>query len=410
VSERFGAPPATEADGTQPVDEGPRGRELELPARRVVLLLAILLAVLWLARPIIAPFLVAAAIAYAFTPLVDAVRLRTGLPRTMVAIALYVLGLVGLVALFAVLARRLASELELLVRSGPDALAMLLRQLIGSDRITIGTTEFTVLDLAGQLQDALLGLLASPSGAIHLATQVAEASLQVILTLIVTFYFLIDGLRFRDFAVRFLGPADRARALAVGGRVHAVLARWMRGQLLLVGLVAAVVYVILGPILHVRYALALGLLTGVLEVIPLIGPIAAAAIAGVVAFSTGGQELALTVLVIFFVIRQVEDQVVMPVVIGRAVHLHPVVTIFAVLVGLSAWGILGGLLAVPVAAAVNVTIHELYPEAQGEGANSITEASPPVAGGGPGSLAGAAKAAKAVDPADADRAEQPPMS
>jgi predicted PurR-regulated permease PerM len=50
------------------------------------------------------------------------------------------------------------------------------------------------------------------------------------------------------------------------------------------------------------------------------------------------------------------------VVIGRAVHLHPVVTIFAVLVGISAWGVLGGLLAVPVAAAVNVTLRELYPE------------------------------------------------
>ena len=55
----------------------------------------------------------------------------------------------------------------------------------------------------------------------------------------------------------------------------------------------------------------------------------------------------------------------MPLVIGRAVHLHPVITIFAVLVGLSAWGILGGLLGVPVAAALNVTLHEFYPEETG---------------------------------------------
>jgi hypothetical protein len=56
----------------------------------------------------------------------------------------------------------------------------------------------------------------------------------------------------------------------------------------------------------------------------------------------------------------------MPLVIGRAVHLHPVITIFAVLVGLSTWGILGGLLAVPVAAALNVTLRELYPEETGD--------------------------------------------
>ena len=364
--------PGPATAGTAVPGPGPReaprsGRPLELPARRVVLLLAILLAVVWLARPIIAPFVVAAAIAYAFTPLIDAVRLRTGLPRTVVAIGLYVLGLAGLVALFAVLAGRLASELELLVQSGPDALAMLLQQLIGSDHITIGTTEFSVLDLARQLQDALLGLLANAVGCDSHRDPGCRG--------------LAAGHPGPDHHVLFPDrrppvprrcaalprPGGSGAGAAVGGRVHTVIARWMRGQLFLVGLVAAVVYVILGPILHVKYALALGLLTGVLEVIPLIGPIAAAAIAGVVAFSSGGQQLALTVLVIYFVLRQVEDQVVMPVVIGRAVDLHPVVTIFAVLVGLSAWGILGGLLAVPVAAAVNVTIRELYPESQGGG-------------------------------------------
>ena len=66
-------------------------------------------------------------------------------------------------------------------------------------------------------------------------------------------------------------------------------------------------------------------------------------------------------IVFYFVLRQVEDQVVMPVVIGRAVHLHPIVTIFAVLVGLSIYGVLGGLLGVPVAAAINVVFRELYP-------------------------------------------------
>jgi predicted PurR-regulated permease PerM len=79
------------------------------------------------------------------------------------------------------------------------------------------------------------------------------------------------------------------------------------------------------------------------------------------AFARGGAGLAAAVIVFYFVLRQVEDQVVMPVVIGRAVHLHPIVTIFAVLVGLSLYGVLGGLLGVPVAAAINVVFRELYP-------------------------------------------------
>ena len=90
-----------------------------------------------------------------------------------------------------------------------------------------------------------------------------------------------------------------------------------------------------------------------------VGPLIATAIAGTDAFAHGGAGLALAVVVFYFVVRQVEDQVVMPVVVGRAVHLHPVVTIFAVLVGLSTYGVVGGLLGVPIAAAVNVIFREL---------------------------------------------------
>jgi hypothetical protein len=106
-------------------------------------------------------------------------------------------------------------------------------------------------------------------------------------------------------------------------------------------------------------------LSGVLEIIPLVGPIIAAAMAGTVTFATHGTDTTIVVLIVYLVVRQIEDQVVMPLVIGRAVHLHPVITIFAVLVGLSTWGVLGGLLGVPVAAALNVTLHELYPEETG---------------------------------------------
>src|SRR5439155_20421422 len=89
--------------------------------------------------------------------------------------------------------------------------------------------------------------------------------------------------------------------------------------------------------------------------------VVATAIAATDAFARGGVSLAVVVIAIYFVLRQVEDQVVMPVVIGRAVHLHPVVTIFAVLVGLSLYGVLGGLLGVPISAAINVVFRELYP-------------------------------------------------
>lgn len=325
-----------------------------------VLLLAALL-ILWISRDVLGPFIVAAVLAYAFSPLVAAGERRTGWPRVAVVGIGYLLAVVIVAGLIALLAGRIAAEARLLAEGGPDALATTLRNLLGNDAIQIGDTKILVADIAREIQSRFLGLIASPGDALHVAGEVGEAGLQAILAVIVTFYFLVDGDAMMDRVVGLLPIEHQARTVEVLGRIHVILGKWLRGQLLLIALVAAVVYLGLGPVLHLPYALVLAILTGILEIIPLVGPLIATAIVAVDAFARGGAGLAVIVIVFFFVLRQVEDQVVAPVVIGRAVHLHPVVTIFAVLVGLSVYGILGGLLGVPLAAAVNVVFRELYP-------------------------------------------------
>ncbi|HEY8437821.1 MAG TPA: AI-2E family transporter [Candidatus Limnocylindrales bacterium] len=320
--------------------------------------------VLWIARDVLGPFVVAAVTAYAFSPLVTAAERRTGWPRPVVVGIGYAIAVAVLAVLAYFLAGRIAQEIALLAASGPDSLATLLRQLIGRDTLDVAGQQISVADIAREIQSRVGGLIASPGDAAHLAGEVGSIGLELILALIVTFYFLVDGRMLRDRSIALLPVEHRARTVEVLGRIHDVLGKWLRGQLALIVLVATVVYVALGPVLHLPYALGIAILTGVLEIIPLIGPLIATAIAGVDAFARGGAELALVVVVLYFVIRQVEDQVVMPIVIGRAVHLHPVVTIFAVLVGLSVYGVLGGLLGVPVAAAVNVIFRELYPTAE----------------------------------------------
>jgi predicted PurR-regulated permease PerM len=328
----------------------------------VVLLIAAV-AILWLARGVLGPFIVAAVLAYAFSPLVTAAERGTSWPRIVVVAAGYVIALAIVGVLLILLAGRIATEIRTLTTSGPDSLAAIIRQLVGGDAVDIGGQRIAVADIARELQARFAGLIASPGDAVHLAATIGELVLQAILTLIVTFYLLIDGAMLRDRTIALLPDAHRDRTVELLARIHVVLGKWLRGQLLLIVIVAAVVYVALGPILHVPYALAIAMLTGVLEIIPLVGPLIATAVAAIDAFARGGASLAAVVIVIYFVLRQVEDQVVMPVVIGRAVHLHPVVTIFAVLVGLSIYGVLGGLLGVPIAAALNVIFRELYPSA-----------------------------------------------
>ena len=307
------------------------------PSVRLLVLAALVVALLWLARGIIGPFVVAGVLAYAFSPVVSAVQRRTRLPRVAIIAIGYVLLLVAVGALAFIAADKAGKELTELSSGGHDVISSALHKLFGNTIVVAGN-HYSVETLATQIRQAFLGMIDSPSSAVQAAERAVDIGLQVILCLIVTFYLLLDGHRFGQFALRFLDPEQRADAIRIAHRIHVVLGRWLRGQLLLIALVSVVFYVILGPVLHVPYALALGILSGVLEIIPLVGPVVAAALAGTVTFATHGTDTTIVVLVVYVVVRQIEDQVVMPLVIGRAVHLHPVITIFAVLVGLSTWG------------------------------------------------------------------------
>jgi predicted PurR-regulated permease PerM len=121
------------------------------------------------------------------------------------------------------------------------------------------------------------------------------------------------------------------------------------------------------------------ILTGILEIIPVVGPITAGAIAATIGFSQGGASQAAAIAIVYFVLRQVEDQLVMPIVVGRAVHIHPLVTIFAVLVGEKIAGVLGMILAVPIAATLKVILDYAYPPARRTTLNELPNeaAAPP---------------------------------
>ena len=351
----------------------------QVPPRRVIALAAFLAVVFWFARPVMLPFIVGAIIAYAFSPFIDSLQARTGRSRLLIVVGAYAAGVAVLVAIVLAFAGPVSREVSLLIRSGPDAVETALRQLLGGDTVTIGDRTFTVDELAIQLQAAINAFLQTPEGALRAAEQLLHGTLDVILTMIVVFFLLLDGQRFGATLLRFLEPADRVQMQQVAGRIHVVVGQWLRGQLVLVVLVATVVTIVLGPVLHLPNALALGVMTGVLEVITFIGPIIAGAVVGIVALSTGGPTLALTAVVFLFVLRQIEDVLIMPNVLGRAVHLHPLVALFAVVVGSTAFGIVGTFLGLPVAAAISVALHEFFPAELG----AIPDAAVAAAGGVP---------------------------
>ncbi len=325
------------------------------------LALAALVALLWVARGVLAPFVVAAILAYILSPLVDELTERTGVRRAFIALAVFAVILVVVIGLVWLAGARLSAELRSIAREGPSIIGTVVDDLTGGQNIDVLGQNMSSTELAGRFDAALRDFLGTPSQAIQAVRIGVELALAVVLVLLGLVYMLIDGHSFFVYVLSFVPLEHRGRVEHLSAEIHQVLGRYLRGQLLLIVLMSAVTFVVLEWGFKLRFALWIGILTGVLEVIPLIGPLVAACIACTVGFSQGGATEAAWLAVAYVILRQIEDQLVMPIIVGRAVHVHPLATIFAVLAGERIGGVLGMILAVPIAAAVKVVLDHAYP-------------------------------------------------
>ncbi len=317
--------------------------------------------VLYLGRAVLPPFVLAIILAYLLNPLVDGLTRRLRLPRWTVIAGLYLFMLSGLGALLAVLVPAFVHETRALARHAPAILTALFVQITGTPALDLFGRSITPDLLLAYFSRSLDEALGRPGEALHVAALLVEGVLGILVTLVVTFYLLLHGRAFLAYLLHFVPAEHHDRVRRLGRRVNHVLGGYLRGQLFLVVLMASATYLALGPGFHLPYALPIALATGILEVIPFVGPVVAATIAAGVGLVQLGPQAAVGIILVYFVLRQLEDHLVMPIVLGRAVALHPAVTIFAVLTGGTLAGVLGVLLAVPVAATVKVVLEELYP-------------------------------------------------
>lgn len=326
------------------------------------LVLAALAILLWVARGVLPPFIIAGILAYVLSPLVDELALRTRVRRQLVALGVFVAVLVLIGILVWIAGARLSAELRAIAREGPTIVEALVNDLTGGQSIDLFGQSFTSADLGRRLDLAIRQELGTPTQALQAVRVGFELVLATILVFLGLAYMLIDGPNFFYYVLRFVPAEHRSRVEYLSAEIHRVLGRYLRGQLLLILLMSFVTFVVLEWVFHLPYALWIGIMTGILEIIPLIGPISAGAIACTVGFSHGGPSEAAGLAIAYLVLRQIEDQLVMPLIVGRAVHVHPLVTIFSVLVGEKVAGVLGMILAVPVAAIVKVVLDHAYPK------------------------------------------------
>lgn len=191
---------------------------------------------------------------------------------------------------------------------------------------------------------------------LSISKSIFDNFITIILLLVVTFYLLLEkeGVEKRV-ASLFIGKEGRVKRILE--QIEDKLGSWLRGQLFLSFLIGVLVYLGL-TILQIPYALPLAIWAGMMEVIPVIGPIVSA-IPAILLSLTLSPVLAGGVAAMYFVIQQLENHIIVPQVMRRAVGLNPLLVIFAVAIGGRLLGVGGALLAVPIAVVIQIIVGDI---------------------------------------------------
>jgi predicted PurR-regulated permease PerM len=204
------------------------------------------------------------------------------------------------------------------------------------------------------------------SAALPVLFGTVSVAIEVIIYLVASFYFIVHGDRFILAIRSLLNQRYHNEFDRLINEINSTLSAYIRGQALLVLIMSIAAFTILS-VLQVEYALIIAIATGFLELIPLIGPWTAGAIAVAIGlfqsntpFGWSHLTLALVIAIAYFALRQLEDAFVIPNVIGRIVHLHPLLVIFVIVVGTTLGGVLGLIVAVPIAAVIKIFASYLY--------------------------------------------------
>jgi putative heme transporter len=180
-----------------------------------------------------------------------------------------------------------------------------------------------------------------------------------ILALVLTFFFLKDGRKFQRWARAHL-PADREELFTtLAGRAWGALAGYLRGAAF-IGLVEAIIIGVTLWLVGARLPVPVAVLTFLGAFFPLVGAVAAGIVATLVALVSGGTGDALIVAIVALAVQQFDNDLLAPLIYGKAINLHPVVVLLTLSAGATLGGLIGAFVAVPIAAVISAVGGELW--------------------------------------------------
>lgn len=311
---------------------------------------------LYLVRDVLLLMFLAFIISSACLPFIDYMQ-KKRIPRTISALFLYFVFFGIAAGTIAIIIPPLAHEIRLLGGTLPNLIGDLGRNVQGASGITLdqGIEELSkyLSSLSDKLDEAIVS-------AYSIISSFFGSILSVVIVFVLSFYFMIQENAFKKFLESFIPAKHKEHAIELAEKIQTQMGRWVRGQLVL-GLVIGVATYITLSILGVKYALILAIFAGVLEVIPYIGPVVSAIPAAALAFFQN-PVLGLIVLGAYVVIQQLENHILVPKVMQKAVGLNPLVVIIAILAGAQIAGPAGAIIAVPAATAAGVLLSDYFNE------------------------------------------------
>lgn len=317
--------------------------------------------ILWGASHVVRSLLVvivAALLAFALTPAVK--LLQRFMPRVLAVVVVYLVVLGGIsLLLYAIInttidqITSLAATLKtFLTPQGQQQSAPIVQFFA---RFGVTASE---LEQVGQLIESQASGIAS--NALPFLSGVADFMLNVIIVAVLSIYLVLDGPRAIRWLRRNAPIVQRERTHFLLDTIERVIGGYIRGQLIMsstVGLLVGVGMTIAG----VPYGVLLGVIAFILEFVPIIGTIISGALCVLLALSKGW-VVALIVLVYFIIVHVVEGDILAPRIVGRAVGVHPAVSLFALLAGAELFGIWGAVLGSPLAGLIQAVLITVWQE------------------------------------------------
>jgi predicted PurR-regulated permease PerM len=319
----------------------------------LVIAVWVLLRLIAIARHLVIWFLVALFLALAINPLVELLQRRGIHRRGLAAAAAFLLVVLALALIGALFIPTLVRNVNSFAEAVPGYVHDVTK---GRGRLGFLETKYHIVEKVRQQvhKGGAKRLLGLSGAAVAITKGVVNIVLGVVTVAFLTFFMLLEGPEWIERVYGLLPPHSQPRWRGVGRDIYRTIGGYVTGNLV-ISLIAGTLTTLVLLVMGVPYAVALGVVVAVLDLIPLAGATVAAIIIATVAFLH--TIVAGIVVVVFFVIyQQVENHLLQPLVYGRTVQLSPLVVLVAVLAGAEIAGILGALAAIPVAGAIQVLI------------------------------------------------------